>query len=78
MGPTLTGRLPLGDNSLRDDLLWRRQRQAGTIFKFDPKTNHSTVLYSFGASTNDGASLGSLTLSGTNLYGMTCREAPTA
>jgi uncharacterized repeat protein (TIGR03803 family) len=44
----------------------------GTIFKFDLKTKVETVLYSFGSGANDGAyPQGSLTLSGTTLYGMT-------
>jgi uncharacterized repeat protein (TIGR03803 family) len=44
----------------------------GTIFMFDTKKNVETVLYSFGSGANDGAApYGSLTLSGTTLYGMT-------
>jgi len=46
--------------------------QGGTIFKFDTKKNVETVLYSFAGGTTDGAGpYGSLTLSGTTLYGMT-------
>jgi uncharacterized repeat protein (TIGR03803 family) len=46
--------------------------QGGTIFKFDTKNNVETVLYSFAGGTTDGAGpYGSLTLSGTTLYGMT-------
>jgi uncharacterized repeat protein (TIGR03803 family) len=46
----------------------------GTIFMFDTKTNAETVLHDFGSIANDGAwpESGSLTLTGTTLYGKTC------
>ena len=46
----------------------------GTIFMFDTKTNAETVLHVFGSVANDGnyPESGSLTLSGTTLYGKTC------
>ena len=52
---------------------------AGTIFQINTDGTGYKVLYSFGSVANDGAyPYGSLTLSGTTLYGMTPMEAPTA
>lgn len=45
---------------------------AGTIFEYNIKTKQFTILHSFAGGAADGANpLGSLILSGTNLYGMT-------
>ena len=71
------GASPYGSLTLSGTTLYGMTRsggagQAGTIFKFDTATDLVTVLHSFAGGANDGASpYGSLTLSGTTLYGMT-------
>ena len=76
-GGTNDGAGPQGSLTLSGTTLYGMTREGGagdggTIFKFDTKTNGLTVLHSFAGGTNDGQyPPGSLTLSGTTLYGMT-------
>ncbi len=71
------GAIPLGSLILSGTTLYGMTDSGGangkgTIFKFDTTKNAEKVLYSFAGGTNDGEDpIGSLTLSGTTLYGMT-------
>ncbi len=71
------GASPSGSLTLSGTTLYGMTRsggagERGTIFKFDTTKNVITVLHSFAGAPNDGASpYGTLSLSGTTLYGMT-------
>jgi uncharacterized repeat protein (TIGR03803 family) len=76
-GGTNDGASPYGSLTLVGATFYGTTSQGGAhgkgaIFKLDPKENVPTIVYSFAGGTNDGAyPFGSLTLSGTTLYGMT-------
>ncbi len=76
-GGTTDGEKPTGSLTLSGTTLYGMTpvggaNNLGTIFMFDTGTNDDTVLHSFAGGTTDGdGPTGSLTLSGTTLYGMT-------
>src|SRR5208282_3726847 len=71
-GVSPTGSLTLSGTTLYGMTSAGGTENMGTIFEFGTKRNVETVLYSFAGGTTDGAGpYGSLTLSGTTLYGMT-------
>ena len=72
------GRNPYGSLTLDGSTLYGMTAQGGlgnggTVFKMNTDGNDFTLLHTFAGGVNDGsAPYGSLTLSGSTLYGMTC------